>query len=87
MKISRFYLFIPAVFSLLLAGCASDEPKWGTEKIEVEEMPFAMEPEKVNGRLDVYSSMARAVKYNVDVTSQNMRKKLGNPSKLTARGC
>lgn len=41
MKISRFYLFIPAVFSLLLAGCASDEPKWGTEKIEVEEMPFA----------------------------------------------
>lgn len=36
-----------------------------------------MEPEKVNGRLDVYSSMARAVKYNVDFTSQNMRKKLG----------
>ena len=85
MKISRFYLLIPAVFSLFMAGCASDEPKWGTEKIEVEEMPFAMEPEKVNGRLDVYSSMARAVKYNVDVTSQNMRKKLGNPSKLTAR--
>ena len=36
MKISRFYLLIPAVFSLFMAGCDSDEPKWGTEKIEVE---------------------------------------------------
>ncbi len=85
MKNYRSCLSFLTVFSLFLAGCASDETKWGSEKIEVEEIPFAMEPEKVTGRLDVYQSMARAVKYNVDFTAQNMGKKLKNPSKLTAR--
>lgn len=31
---------------------------------------------RVRGKLDVYASMARGVKYNVDVAAQEMNKKL-----------
>ena len=45
-------------------------------KIEVDELIFAQNPEPVRGKLDVYASMARGVKYNVDVAAQEMNKKL-----------
>ena len=70
---------------LALGACASDEPEWGTKRIEVEDMPQYVEPEKADGKMDVYTSMARAVKYNVDNMSVQMRQMLANPKGLTAK--
>lgn len=60
----------------LIAGCASSEKKETNRKIEVEELVFAREPEPIRGKLDVYGSMARGVKYNVDVAAKETSKKL-----------
>lgn len=73
---------ILSLVSVILLGCASENQEWGTEKIEVEEIPITINPEKVTGKLDVYNSMARAVKYNVDFASQNVKKKLELPKDI-----
>ena len=63
-------------FVALLAACATSENKEVSNKIEVEELVFAKDPEPIRGKLDVYGSMARSVKYNVDVAAQETNKKL-----------
>lgn len=60
----------------LIGGCSSAEKNGVGDKIEVDELIFAQNPEPVRGKLDVYASMARGVKYNVDVAAQEMNKKL-----------
>lgn len=61
----------------IFCSCSTpNEPK--NTDIQVDELFFAQDPEPVKGKLDVYSSMARAVKYNIDVTAQNMNKKIFN---------
>lgn len=60
----------------LIGGCSSAEKSGVGDKIEVDELIFAQNPEPVRGKLDVYASMARGVKYNVDVAAQEMNKKL-----------
>lgn len=65
-----------AVSALMVWGCSSAEKAQPNNKIEVEELVFAQNPEPVKSKLDVYSSMARAVKYNVDMASQEMNKKI-----------
>ncbi len=62
-------------FVTIFCSCStSNQPK--NTDIQVDELFFAQDPESVKGKLDVYSSMARAVKYNIDVTAQNMNKKI-----------
>lgn len=51
----------------IIGGCSSAEKGGVGDKIEVDELIFAQNPEPVRGKLDVYASMARGVKYNVDV--------------------
>ncbi|MBO5442592.1 MAG: hypothetical protein J6A33_02260 [Alphaproteobacteria bacterium] len=64
-------------FVTIFCSCSTpNEPK--NMDIQVDELFFAQDPEPVKGKLDVYSSMARAVKYNIDVTAQNMNKKIFN---------
>lgn len=60
---------------VLLASCSVDKPI-SDNKIEKDELVFAANPEPVKGKLDVYDAMARSVKYNVDVASQNLNKKI-----------
>ena len=60
----------------IIGGCSSAEKGGVGDKIEVDELIFAQNPEPVRGKLDVYASMARGVKYNVDVAAQEMNKKL-----------
>ena len=60
----------------IIGGCSSTEKSGVGDKIEVDELIFAQNPEPVRGKLDVYASMARGVKYNVDVAAQEMNKKL-----------
>lgn len=60
----------------IIGGCSSTEKSGIGDKIEVDELIFAQNPEPVRGKLDVYASMARGVKYNVDVAAQEMNKKL-----------
>ena len=70
---------VAALISLVfIASCAVNNPQ-PESKIEVDELVFATNPEPVKGKLDVYKSMARAVKYNVDVASQNLNKKIYSP--------
>lgn len=45
-------------------------------KIEADELVFAANPEPVKGKQDVYVSIARAAKYNVDVVSNDLRKRI-----------
>ena len=60
----------------LIGGCSSTEKGSAGNKIEVDELIFAQNPEPIRSKLDVYASMARGVKYNVDVATQEMNKKL-----------
>lgn len=68
-------IFFIAISSLSLWAC-STAVKEKNANIEVDELYFAQEPEPINGKIDVYNSMARAVKYNVDITTQNLNKKI-----------
>ncbi len=72
------FVNITCVLSVLalFAACASSENKAANKKIEVEELVFARDPEPIRGKLDVYGSMARGVKYNVDVAVKETNKKL-----------
>lgn len=74
---AKILKFTAASALLMLAACAVSG---GGEnaKIEAEELVFATNPEPVKGKQDVYASMARAAKYNVDVASHNLHKKIYN---------
>ena len=67
---------LAATFSLLaLSACVSDHNSAIDTKSK-NDLVFTSEPEPVKGKLDVYNSMARTVKYNVDGASQNLSKKI-----------
>ncbi len=78
MKKSEIFKF--AVFLALgaVAACASDSVS-DKGSSEGSELVFSSESEPVKGKSDVYQSMARTVKYNVDGASQNLNKKIFNP--------
>lgn len=73
---NNFLRIFAAVFSLASICSCSAPVKEKNTQIEVDELYFAHDPEPVKGRMDVYTSMARTVKYNVDVVTQNMNKKV-----------
>lgn len=69
------FVFVLTVLGIV-GGCSSAETDNIGNKVEVEELVFAQSPEPVRSKLDVYASMARGVKYNVDIAAQEMNKKL-----------
>ena len=69
------FVFVLTVLGIV-GGCSSAETDNIGNKVEVEELVFAQSPEPVRSKLDVYASMARGVKYNVDIATQEMNKKL-----------
>lgn len=60
---------------LLLNACAT-EKKAAKPLVEAEDTISFTAIEPVKGRLNVYSSMARGVKYNVDLAAKNIHKKV-----------
>ena len=75
MSKARIFQFSMLSAVLLLAACSFSEGRTDA-KIEAEELVFATNPEPAKGKQDVYASMARAAKYNVDVASHNLNKRI-----------
>ena len=59
-------------FVLTISACGPKEPLI----LEEPTPPAEAAPEQIKGRTDVYNSMARAVKYNINTTIYNMKNKL-----------
>lgn len=77
MKNYRILGFATVLTLLATVACTVDKPVQNG-KLAQDELVFAADPEPAKGRQDVYNSMARAVKYNVDAASQNLNKKIFN---------
>ncbi len=74
----RKSFYSPVIFAaaiLLLNACAA-EPKVAKPLVEADDTVSFIDVEPVKGRMNVYTSMARGVKYNVDVTKKNIHKKV-----------
>ena len=72
----------------LLAACSAEKKSLGLA-LQTNDLVFADAPETLPDKVNVYTSMARAAKYNADATAQNMLKKIydGNENpKEIARG-
>lgn len=70
----KICLFSAILTLFFVASCAADKQ----ENLQ-EEMPklvFEANPEMVKGKQDVYDSIARGVKYNVDLAATNLQKKV-----------
>lgn len=63
---------------LMVSACAVDNTNETAVPMK-DELVFRGEPEAVKGSVDVYTSMARSAKYNVDTASANLNKKIFNP--------
>lgn len=66
-------LVLPTV--LLLNACATEQ-KASKPMAEAEDTISFTSIDPIRGRLNVYTSMARGVKYNVDIASKNIHKKI-----------
>ncbi len=67
---------------LAVGACSAKEPLLLEESTPLIEAA----PEQISGRLDVYNSMARGVKYNINTTIYNMKNKVEQVSpKLSAQ--
>ncbi len=73
MKFTHIRLWSGLAAVLLIASCQSQNV---SERYKQDGLVFVDEIEPVKGRTDVYQSMARAVKYNVDNASLNLNKKI-----------
>ena len=75
-----------AAVVLTVASCTGNPASSERNKVEVEELVFAMNPEPLNGKADVYTSMARAAKYNTDAAAKNLNKRVfGSGAEQTPR--
>lgn len=83
------YLKMMAVTVLLSAlwACGSSGDKsLDLKDPEAEKNIMAANPEEVKGKIDVYNSISRAVKYNVSPASKNMKQRISyNNQQLNAR--
>ena len=59
----------------LLAACSTEKKSLGLA-LQTNDLVFADAPEALPDKVNVYTSMARAAKYNADATAQNMLKKI-----------
>lgn len=64
---------------LMVSACAVDNANEAASPMK-DELVSRTEPEAVSGKVDVYTSMARAAKYNVDTASANLNKKIFSPT-------
>ncbi len=65
---------VPFLLAGLLASCSSPAPKTEEKPKLIVEQPEVLDVEPVKGRLNVYTSMARATKYNVSSANKNLYK-------------
>ena len=85
MRLSGAKVWGVFVATVMLFGCSSDK-KSLTLSENPQDKIVEVETEKLNGRIDVYASMARAVKYNVNPTRLAMAEKLNlGEQKVAAR--
>ena len=85
MRLSGAKVWGVFVATAMLFGCSSDK-KSLTLSENPQDKIVEVETEKLNGRIDVYASMARAVKYNVNPTRLAMAEKLNlGEQKVAAR--
>ncbi len=73
----RFLKTVTLGLAVLLAACTADKNSAGITA-KNQDLVFTGEPEPVKGKIDVYQSMARAAKYNVDAASISLSKKIYN---------
>ena len=76
----RIKNFLMIGFVLAISACGSKEPLI----LEEPTPPAEAAPEQVKGKIDVYNSMARAVKYNINTTIYNMKNKVDNITPQTS---
>ena len=67
------FVFMSLIFSL--AACSSSQNAQINQKT-LDKVDLSVKPEKLTGKIDVYDSMARSVKYNIDVTYPNLKDKV-----------
>lgn len=77
MKTSGKLRFGAVLALVALAACSVDKSS-KNNNIQTDTLVFASNPEPVKGKLDVYATMARASKYNVDAATQSLSKKIYN---------
>ena len=70
----------------LLTACAGEKKSLGIA-LQTNDLVFNGEPEPTPDKINVYTALARAAKYNADVSAQNMFKKIydgdaDNPKKI-----
>ncbi len=81
MKILKNKLSFALQALIFLAACTSSGTNTDKQPaIAKEEIIFTANPEPMGKKTDVYDSMARAVKYNVDQNVRNIRDKLSSTS-------
>lgn len=72
----RFFAVVPV---LMVWGCSSVEKTPKNNKVEVDELIMAHNPEPIKEKIGVYTSIARGVKYNVDATNKDVSNKVLSP--------
>lgn len=75
MKKYLLKLLVMLLLGSSLSACTNGNDA-SKAKLSAEEMTFSPTIEPVTGKLNVYSSMARSVKYNVDVANENIHRKV-----------
>ena len=74
MKRWAYVLMISAGMALLTA-CTTEKKSLGIA-LQTNDLVFSGNPEAVPDKVNVYTAMARAAKYNADTSAQNMFKKI-----------
>lgn len=75
MKKNTVKIFIIIFGIMLMASCSSHE-KALEAAVEAEKLAYDDSAKPIKGKLNVYSSMSRAVKYNIEPAVENIHKKL-----------
>lgn len=73
----RLYKIVALGLAVLVGSCTANQNDSGLTA-KNQDLVFRGEPEPVKGKLDVYQSMARTAKYNVDAASFSLSKKIYN---------
>ena len=74
MKRLAYVLMISAGIALLTA-CTTEKKSLGIA-LQTNDLVFSGNPEAISDKVNVYTAMARAAKYNADTSAQNMFKKI-----------
>lgn len=81
MKRWAYVLMISAGMALLTA-CATEKKSLGIA-LQTNDLVFSGNPDAIPDKVNVYTAMARAAKYNADTSAQNMFKKIYGDSSET----